>query len=234
MDEILTYKQLLYLLWLHFGTREFDTLEVSRHLLSDFEKLDPTHLITTRFRAKLMSNGLRRLQSYELVTRTKKVPREVVTKSGKKCYRGFKYMWQITQKGLGYLEHAKITAYDVGAILNRRLVAYAKQTLSGSEELLALAESFPEILPPAVRDINRRRTRLPNRVTFQGQAKTLASEVSGLLQQDLEELSRRISSELEFRQRLKRADDERRAGENVLDSIKEESEKRAKESDEAR
>lgn len=123
-----------------------------------------------------MSNGLRRLRSYELVE-ARRVPREVVAKSGKKVHRGFKYMWRITPKGLRYIGHTSIKAFDIKAVTERLLTAYAKTTIP--KELLAIAP--PTSLPPSLRGINPRTTRLPNRVTFQREMETLAGEATKLL-----------------------------------------------------
>ncbi len=225
MDELLTYRQLLYLLSLHFGKREFDTSEASRAILSDLEGADPAHLITSRFRPKLMSNGLRRLRSYELVEPTRRVPREVVTKSGKKHHRGFQYMWRITPKGLRYLKHVSVKAFDTRAISERLLVAYAERTIP--KELLAIAP--PAMLPPTLKKVIQRRTRLPNRVTFQKEANQLAEAAESLVQAEMKRQLKELRVQREIREKQEQYAKEVAPAARISAKLKEDSERASEE-----
>lgn len=98
---LLNFRKLLVILAARYGTKEFDSKMVSRDLLI-LLGLEDGSRGALRARPKLISNDLRRLYMMGFLRR-RKVKRECRTKGGKKCYRGYKYLYRINNQGWRYL-----------------------------------------------------------------------------------------------------------------------------------
>ncbi|NJE09264.1 hypothetical protein E3E31_12170 [Thermococcus sp. M39] len=102
MNYILDFRTLLLFLATLYKDSEFDSVTVSKDLLTILTSKDEK--IIKRFSSKQISNDLRRLYMMGFLRR-RKVKRECRTKSGETCYRGYKYMYQINNQGWRYILH---------------------------------------------------------------------------------------------------------------------------------
>jgi len=183
--EILPYRTLLWLLQVHFWKRTFTAREASSKILAFFKPADPQGLLSPRFRPKLISNGLRRLKSWELVDR-RKVKREATTTTlaGKKFNRGFQYLYWITRKGFNFLSNTKGTVIDFESLADALVNACAR-TLFKDHPLSQLAVSL-NLIPKTWTQATKRR--LPNAITSKADSKYLADLALTLLKEEMERL----------------------------------------------
>jgi hypothetical protein len=204
--ELLTYKRLLYYLYVFFQHNEFDSGEVSRRFIELLAPIDGARLLTNRFNTILISNRLRRLLSYGLVERGKKeVPIEFVAKSGRVGHRGGHFKYKISSKGFRYLGKTKIGLWSGKELGQAMLFSYARKIHDPTS--LALADSIGA-LPPSLKGISsNRRTRLPNGVTLHQHVNKLADVVNSIFQE--------MKEEAEVKRQMK--DLERREAERVRD-----------------
>ncbi len=226
MAEILTYRQLLLFAWTEFKDSKFTSADLSRRLILWAKNFDSLGLLTRRLSTKLISNGLRRLKAWELVDR-ERTPMEVVTKTGKRGHRGLQYRYWIVPKGLRYVLKGKISPFGTGlAEVLERL--YAKRIIP--QENLVQADSLG-LLPTSLQGIGRPNRRLPNRVTYGRQAMETEKIAWGLIENEKEGIAESLKNLFEYEEEKKQYEATRMVIQNVIESLEEDRERRAKETE---
>lgn len=226
MVEILPYKRLLEFLRFFFKDGEFTSAQVSHAFILFLDPFDSGHLLTKRFKTKLMSNGLRRLKAYELVDR-RPVPVEIVTKSGKTGHRGRRFKYRITAKGFRFLEKTRMGPWSIPLSALMVNIGWERG------ELGYLAPGYQaHAWPPTSKRISRRAQRLPNRVVSQKEDNQLFNQVTNLLQGIAEETRNQLLNEMimktnemrkqaMYREAEKRQTEQRDAAEQITTAVEE-------------
>ncbi len=142
MDRpLLSFDELLFILGGLYGENEFDSRTAARDLQNILIPLRKDPRLVKRLQPKIVSNDLRRLYMMGFLRR-RRVKRECRTKSGKKGYKGYKYMYRINRQGWDYIEYLLkgTLKKDSGFILTKEDVEAAMIAALKASALRSLEE----------------------------------------------------------------------------------------------
>jgi hypothetical protein len=148
------YKQLLGHLedmTLASGIQEFDSREVSLHIITKFvtRNFDRDVAMATKNSVKRVSNDLNRLYRMQLLSR-KRVKRTCeanrLVDDGRKCSRGFMFKYSFTRQGLRYITYLKTKKNEVAVEKAFRLQNDLIKDLDMMVSMKAMRQHLPKSL----------------------------------------------------------------------------------------
>ena len=150
------FKTLLQLLEKSFGTANFDTKAAAVALTSGINQTTAPNLLTqelSRSLLKTYSNDLNRLYRMRFLKR-KRVKRQVITRTGKRCNRGVAYVFSIGRQGHSYCKWLRTdpqsrSARSKGKFIDRILIESLRNRLPVDEAPFA-EKIYCGLIPSAI------------------------------------------------------------------------------------